>query len=219
MALNDYDNTRQYTKYKRHVNDSHERIDANTVNKIQEDINQHQVDTNNIKDKAFEERVYTIFNNNLFANAMFIDYYKNGNYFNANESSDGVKIDYNKSILTLKEEATSGIGISTIIYSVHGPEVKVNDFFLIANETIPIGASIKYFIETYRGERWPITANALKLPLHLTDDLQHGFKLVTELQANSLNEKPELNGYAILYWDAKVEENYGMTNPDLMRFP
>ena len=29
----------------------------------------------------------------------------------------------------------------------------------------------------------------------------------------------KLNGYAILYWDAKVEEAYGLTNPDLMRFP
>ena len=27
------------------------------------------------------------------------------------------------------------------------------------------------------------------------------------------------NGYGILYWDAQVEANYGLTNPDLMRFP
>ena len=29
MALNDYNSKRQYTKYKRHVNDSQERVDAN----------------------------------------------------------------------------------------------------------------------------------------------------------------------------------------------
>ena len=28
-----------------------------------------------------------------------------------------------------------------------------------------------------------------------------------------------LNGYAIMYWDAKVEENNGLVNPDLLRFP
>ena len=38
MSLYDFDNKRQYTKYKRHVNDSTERIDASTVNKLQQDI-------------------------------------------------------------------------------------------------------------------------------------------------------------------------------------
>lgn len=219
MALNEHDTKRQYTKYKRHVNDSHERVNAETVNTLQDDLNQQQFDTNNIKDKAFEERVYTIFNNNLYTNAMFIDYFKNGNYINLNESSDDVIVDFKKSILTLKEEATSGTSISSIIYSVHGPEIEMNDFFLISNENIPTGASIKYYLETYTGERWPILANALKLPLHLSDNLTNGFKLVAVLTANALGEKPYINGYAVLYWDAQVEANYGMTNPDLQRFP
>lgn len=217
MALNEYDNKRQYTKYKRHVNESNERVNANTVNKLQDDLNVQQQETNTVKDTAFEERVYTIFDNNLYTNAMFIDYYKTGEYLNMNESSN-VTIDYNKTQLSI-DNNTTGTAVSTMIYSVHGIEIELNDFFLITNEYIPVGASIKYYLETNTGERWPILPNTMKLPLHLSDNLKYGFKVVIDMQANALGESPVLNGYAILYWDAQVETNYGMTNPDLQRFP
>ena len=218
MPLQDYDKTRQYTKYKRHVDDSNEKVNASTVNKIQSDINEQQHETNLVKDTAFEERVYTIFNNNLYTNAMFVDYYKQGQYLNLNES-DNVEINFEKTQLSLKAGSKSGTAISSRIYSVHGSDVEMNDFFLITNQDVPVGAEIKYYLETNKGERWPILANALKLPLHLTENIKNGFKVVAELKSNSLGESPLLNGYAVLYWDAKVEEDYGMTNPDLMRFP
>ena len=218
MPLQDYDKTRQYTKYKRHVDDSNEKVNAGTVNKIQSDINEQQHETNLVKDTAFEERVYTIFNNNLYTNAMFVDYYKQGQYLNLNES-DNVEINFEKTQLSLKVGSKSGTAISSKIYSVHGSDVEMNDFFLITNQDVPVGAEIKYYLETNKGERWPILANALKLPLHLTENIKNGFKVVAELKSNSLGESPLLNGYAVLYWDAKVEEDYGMTNPDLQRFP
>lgn len=218
MPLQDYDKTRQYTKYKRHVDDSNEKVNAGTINKIQSDINEQQHETNLVKDTAFEERIYTIFNNNLYTNAMFVDYYKQGQYLNLNES-DNVEINFEKTQLSLKAGSKSGTAISSKIYSVHGSDVEMNDFFLIANQDIPVGAEIKYYLETNKGECWPILANALKLPLHLTENIKNGFKVVAELKSNSLGESPLLNGYAVLYWDAKVEEDYGMTNPDLKRFP
>ena len=218
MPLQDYNKTRQYTKYKRHVDDSNEKVNAGTVNKIQSDINEQQHETNLVKDTAFEERVYTIFNNNLYTNAMFVDYYKQGQYLNLNES-DNVEINFEKTQLSLKAGSKSGTAISSKIYSVHGSDVEINDFFLITNQDVPVGAEIKYYLETNKGERWPILANALKLPLHLTENIKNGFKVVAELKSNSLGESPLLNGYAVLYWDAKVEEDYGMTNPDLQRFP
>ena len=218
MPLQDYDKTRQYTKYKRHVDDSNEKVNAGTINKIQSDINEQQHETNLVKDTAFEERVYTIFNNNLYTNAMFVDYYKQGKYLNLNES-DNVEINFEKTQLSLKAGSKSGTAISSKIYSVHGSDVEINDFFLITNQDVPVGAEIKYYLETNKGERWPILANALKLPLHLTENIKNGFKVVAELKSNSLGESPLLNGYAVLYWDAKVEEDYGMTNPDLKRFP
>ena len=218
MPLQDYNKTRQYTKYKRHVDDSNEKVNAGTVNKIQSDINEQQHETNLVKDTAFEERVYTIFNNNLYTNAMFVDYYKQGQYLNLNESNN-VEINFEKTQLSLKAGSKSGTAISSKIYSVHGSDVEMNDFFLITNQDVPVGAEIKYYLETNKGERWPILANALKLPLHLTENIKNGFKVVAELKSNSLGESPLLNGYAVLYWDAKVEEDYGMTNPDLKRFP
>lgn len=218
MPLQDYNKTRQYTKYKRHVDDSNEKVNAGTVNKIQSDINEQQHETNLVKDTAFEERVYTIFNNNLYTNAMFVDYYKQGQYLNLNES-DNVEINFEKTQLSLKAGSKSGTAISSKIYSVHGSDVEMNDFFLITNQDVPVGAEIKYYLETNKGERWPILANALKLPLHLTENIKNGFKVVAELKSNSLGESPLLNGYAVLYWDAKVEEDYGMINPDLQRFP
>lgn len=217
MALNEFDNKRQYTKYKRHVNESQERVNATTVNQLQDDLSTQQQTTNQVKDTAFEERIYTIFNNNLYANAMFVDYFKTGEYINLNQSSN-VEIDYPKTQLSIKNEMT-GTAISTVIYSVHGTNIEMNDFFLITNEYVPIGAEIKYYLETHTGERWPILSNALKLPLHLSENLKYGFKVIISMKANALGESPLLNGYAVLYWDAKVEENLGMTNPDLARFP
>ena len=73
MALNEFDNKRHYTKYKRHVNESHERVNAATVNRLQDDLAAQQQTTNEVKDITFEERIYTIFNNNLYTNAMFVD--------------------------------------------------------------------------------------------------------------------------------------------------
>ena len=217
MALNDFDNKRHYTKYKRHVNESHERVNADTVNQLQNDLAAQQQATNEVKDITFEERVYTIFNNNLYTNAMFIDYFKTGEYINMNESSD-IEINYPKTQLSIKNN-NSGTAISTEIYSVHGKEIEINDFFLITNEYIPVGAEIKYYLQTYTGERWPILPNSLKLPLHLSENLKFGFKVIIDMKANALGESPLLNGYAIHYWDAKVEANYGLTNPDLQRFP
>lgn len=217
MALNDLDNKRQYTKYKRHVNESNERVDAKTVNKLQEDLSTQQQETNAVKDTAFEERIYTIFNNNLYANAMFVDYFKTGEYVNMNESSN-IAFDYPKTQLSI-DNNTTGIAISTLIHSVHGADVELNDFFLITNQYVPVGAEIKYYLETHTGERWPILPNKLKLPLHLTQNLKYGFKVIIDMKANVLGETPLVNGYAILYWDAQVEANYGITNPDLMRFP
>ena len=218
MAINEMDTTRRYTKYKRHVNDSSERIDAQSVNQIQESINEHQEDTNIIKDTAFQERVYTIFENNLYTNAMFIDVYENGQYIDKT-NSNGYALDSKLNSISLDKDNNNGIITSIRVHSVHGEEIEINDFFLITNEYIPTGASIKYYLKLSNGERYPISANALKTPLHLTSNIKYGFSLVAEITKNALGESPIINGYAILYWDAQVEKDYGLTNPDLQRFP
>lgn len=218
MAFNDFENNKQYTKYTRHVDDSKERVKAESINKIQEDVASQQHESNKIKDKAFEERVYTIFNNNLYTNAMFKDILVNGEYINLTDSSN-VEFNPELQVLTLKNNALIGEMKSSLITSVHGPEIELNDFFIISNEYIPLGASIKYYIETIAGERYPITQNALKLPMHLVKSLEGGFRVIIVLSANGLEEKPYVSGYAVLYHDAQVEADYGLTNPDLQRFP
>jgi hypothetical protein len=218
MAINEYNNKRQYTQYKRHVDDSGERINAKTINSIQQDINESQKDARDIKDKAFEERVYTILENNLYCNSCSIDYFEDGKKINDSESNN-IRIIANTSQLSLVDTTTNGEFKSKIIYSPHGTDIELNDFFLVTSQEVPVGSSIKYYIETYTGERWPLEANQTKLPLHLTKNLVNGFSLVAQFTPNQLNESPVLNGYGILYWDAQVEANYGLTNPDLMRFP
>ena len=218
MAMNEMDTTRRYTKYKRHVNDSTERIDAQDVNQIQENINEHQEDTNIIKDTAFQERVYTIFENNLYTNAMFLDVYENGQYINKVDSSNYV-LDSKLNNIYLDKNHDAGTVTSIRVHSVHGEEIELNDFFLVTNQYVPTGASIKYYLKLMNGESYPISANALKTPLHLSSNIKYGFSLVAQLTKNALGESPIINGYAILYWDAQVEKNYGMTNPDLQRFP
>lgn len=218
MALNETNNKRQYTQYKRHINDSHERISAQTVNSIQQDVNATQEENTEIKDKAFEERVYTIFNNDLYTNAMFIDYFKNGEFINDNKSQN-IKIDDKKSQITLKNSTIDGKFQSIKMYSAYGETIGINDFFLVTSDYVPVGASIKYFLKVESGEKWPIEPNQIKLPLHLMEDNKGGFEVIAEISPNSANESPKINGYAVLYFDSKVEENYGLTNPDLMRFP
>lgn len=218
MAMNEMDTTRRYTKYKRHVNDSTERIDAQDVNQIQENINEHQEDTNIIKDTAFQERVYTIFENNLYTNAMFLDVYENGQYINKVDSSNYV-LDSKLNNIYIDKDNNTGTVTSIRVHSVHGEEIELNDFFLVTNQYVPTGASIKYYLKLMNGESYPISANALKTPLHLSSNIKYGFSLVAQLTKNALGESPIINGYAILYWDAQVEKDYGMTNPDLQRFP
>lgn len=218
MAINEMDTTRRYTKYKRHVNDSTERIDAQDVNQIQENINEHQEDTNIIKDTAFQERVYTIFENNLYTNAMFLDVYENGQYINKVDSSNYV-LDSKLNNIYIDKDHDAGTVTSIRVHSVHGEEIELNDFFLVTNQYVPTGASIKYYLKLMNGESYPISANALKTPLHLSSNIKYGFSLVAQLTKNALGESPIINGYAILYWDAQVEKDYGMTNPDLQRFP
>ena len=128
-------------------------------------------------------------------------------------------LDANLNNISLEKDKDSGIVTSIRIHSVHGEEIELNDFFLVTNQYVPTGASIKYYLKLMNGERYPISANALKTPLHLSSNIKYGFSLVAELTKNALGESPIINGYAILYWDAQVEKNYGMTNPDLQRFP
>lgn len=218
MALNEYNKNRYYTKYKRHVDNSHETVSAQTVNELQDDINTQQEESNRIKGTAFEERVYTIFENNLYTNAMFIDTIRTGEYINMTDSSN-IETDYEKSLVSLKQGTTDGTLVSTEVFSPYGKDILMNDFFLISNHIIPVGAEIKYYIESYDGERWSIAPNALKTPMHLTNGLKYGFKIIIDMRANSLGDCPVVNDYAILYWDAGVEDSYGMTNPDLQRFP
>ena len=218
MALTENNNKRQYTQYKRHINESGERVDARTVNSLQQDVNATQVESNAIKDKAFEERVYTILENNLYCNACSIDYFQDGRKINEAESNN-IQMLTKTSQVTLKDNTTSGEFKSAKIYSVHGTHIELNDFFLVTSQEVPVGSSIKYFLEMHTGERWEIQANQIKLPLHLSKNIVNGFSLIAQITPNAQHECPVINGYGILYWDAQVEANYGLTNPDLMRFP
>ena len=218
MPINDHDYKRQYTQYRRHINESQERVNANTVNTLQNDLQNNRVDTNLLKDTQFEERVYTIFENNLFTNAMSIDMFKNGEYVNLTDSVN-IKVNPSKDQLALETPYSNGKLISMKRYSTFGSDAEMNDFILVTNEYIPTGGSIKYYLETSSGERWPIKQNKIKLPLHLSENIVNGFIVVAEIEPNAMHESPVLNGYAVLYWDSKVEEHNGLVNPDLLRFP
>ena len=220
MALNQFDNNRNYTKYKRHVDESKERISATTVNQIQKGVTDNQLEINRVKDTAFSERVYTIFENNKYVNSMFIDDIKSGEYINMLESSNpNLLVDYERSQLRIRDTYREATMTSVVVYSVKGEDVEMNDFFLISSEEIPTGASISWKMESFNGEQWPIAQNRMKLPMHLSKNLVYGFKIICEMHANALGESPIVNGYAVLYWDAAVEKDLGMTNPDLARFP
>ena len=218
MAIQEMDSTRKYTKYKRHANEASERIQAETINTIQKDTQEAQIDRILIKDTAFQERVYTIFNNNLYVNAMFMDPYENGNYIQMLYSKN-IKLDEKIYNISLEDKDKEGHVQSCLIMSVHGDEVGINDFFLVTNQYVPIGASLEFYIQLNNGQRYQIKENALKTPLHFTENIIHGINLVAVFKPNAMGESPVVNSYALLYWDEQVEKNLGLINPDLQRFP
>lgn len=218
MAIQEMDSTRKYTKYKRHTNDASERIQAETINTIQKDTQEAQIDRNFIKDTAFQERVYTIFNNNLYVNAMFVDPYENGNYIQMLHSKN-VKLDEKLFNVTLEDKESEGHVQSCRIVSVHGNDIGINDFFLVTNQYIPVGASLEFYLQLENGQRYQIKENVLKTPLHFSENIINGINLVTVFKPNALGESPIINSYALLYWDEQVEKNLGLINPDLQRFP
>ena len=223
-SMYEFENERAYTKFKRHVDESHERISANDINKLQTSVQKQELFENRTRDTAFQERIYTIFENNLFVNAMFVDYYENGNYVNLLECN-GVSRDEEKQLVTLQPYYSQGVAASSLILSQYGPDAEMNDFLLIVNQTVPTGAAVKYFIQGHTGERWPIKENdgrsgsTVHKPMHLSENIKNGFKVIAQLTRNSLDEAPEINGFAVMYWDGEVEKQLGLTNPDLSRFP
>lgn len=212
----EFNTKKQYTKYTRHVNDSGERVDAQHINTIQKDLQDYQTQLNDMKDTAFEERVYTIFQNNYYVNAMFMDSFYNEIFIDKTLSAN-YTFEREQGILSAAPDKATIV--SAVVKSKYGDPVPLNDFILIANEKIPVGASIKYYLETEAGESWQILSNKTKNPLTLRESIKYGFKLRIEMTTNAMGESPELNGYAILFFDQQVEDNLGMTNPDLRRFP
>lgn len=204
---------RTYTKFQRHINNAEQQIDANDINKIQKSINTVESNVAEIYDKSFLQKAMFTFDNNLYVNAMFIDEIKDAQYIDASLSKN---IDINNKSISVSPIVNEAELVTVQISN--GNDAHINDFILMVDEYIPLGASIKYYIVTNFGGIYPIKSNSTKTPCTIRDNKLAEVRVKAVMVKNAQGESPSISGIALLYFDQVLENSYGMINPDLRRF-
>ncbi len=207
---------RIYTKFQRHVNNSNEVVNADHINVVQQAVNEAESNIVSLRDYDFMDKVMTTFENNLYANSMFANEINDQEYIDGTLSKNISYINEERSII-VNNASGAGELITTTIQSSLGDGAFLNDFFLVVDQYVPVGASINYFLINQAGDKYPINPNTPKTPLHVYANIT-GFKIKAEMTKNALGETPKIFALAVLFFDSAVEAGYGLTNPDLQRF-
>ena len=213
------DQFRTYTKFTRHTNNTKEVVNATDINKIQQAINQEEENTAIIHDNAFTSKALFSFDNNFYVNTLFIDTLDNLQYIDMPRSFN---IHYSNKEGTIIVGGLSNTGnlITTPISSTN--EVPMNDFVLLTDEYIPVGADIKYYVSVNDIDFYPIKANDVNKPNHFNVEYEPGailsLKLKIELKKNLSGDSPKISAWCVMFNDPLTERSYGLMNPDLSRF-
>lgn len=180
---------------------------------VSDDINRS--DIVKLGDAAFFDRVMFSFENNRYANAIFLNEIKDREYSDF-ASSHNVEFDPIESSVRLSDIRDTGIYISTELSTSVEKRGLLNDFFLIVDEDVPAGTDILYYLITNYDEVFPIKPNST-IPLRLEENVLKpiSFKIKAVLKPNG-NDEPKLRGLAVLYYDSAVEAQLGLINPDLV---
>lgn len=213
------DQFRTYTKFTRHVDNAKEVISASDINKIQSAVNTGETHIIKLNANDFLQRALFAFDNNFYVNSMFADTLENLQYIDMSRSTNILYNEKEKS-LYLGDMSDKGSVITVPMSSTN--ETPMNDFVLLVDEYIPVGASIKYFLSVNNIDFYPIKANDVNNPNHFNVEYDPGsilnLILRIELTKNFAGESPRVSGYVVMYNDPVVERSYGLINPDLKRF-
>jgi hypothetical protein len=179
-----------------------------TVLKVSNEI--QRKDIVNMTDSQFFDRVTFAFENNKIANAFFINEIEDKEFSDLT-NSDNVFYDIIESAIKIKDPLSDGEYISTSICTDKNYHSDLNSFFIIADEDIPAGCDILYYLITDDDREFPIKPNATE-PLTIKGTLPQSFRIKMIFHANGI-DNPGVRGFAVLYHDQFVEDGYGLINP------
>lgn len=206
---------RVYTKFTRHIDNAKEPVSADHVNDVQSSISDAERNINRLHDEQFLDKVMFSFDNNLFVNSLFANETNDRQYTDFTLSSH-IQLNENERSIYVDNVSLSGELLTTRIHSSVGGGIPLNDFFLVTDEHIPTGASIKYYLVSDNEEVFPIKPNEVK-PCHMFVRVMD-VRIKAVLTKNALGESPKVYGLSLMFFDPAVEAQYGLTNPDLRRF-
>lgn len=181
---------------------------SETTLKVSNEI--QRKDIVNMTDTLFFERVSFTFNNNKYTNAFFINDIKDQEFSDL-ANSDNVFYDKIESAIKLKDPASDGEYLSTSICTDRNYNSDLNSFFLIADEDVPSGCDILYYLVTDDNRIFPIKPNAT-VPLDIKGTKPKSFRIKIVLHANGI-DNPGIRSFAVLYHDQFIEDGYGLINP------
>lgn len=166
-----------------------------------------------LKDYSFFNRVMFLFENNKHVNSIFVNEINDKEYSDFSNCTN-VVFDTTNACITIGDFAKNGIYTSSLIKSFSDEESRCNNFFLITDDTIPIGTDIIYKLISDSGDVVNITANK-NVPLVLQSNNEaKSFRLKVELKSNGIN-KPKINSIAVMYFDNLVDAKLNLREPDI----
>ncbi|MGX9755924.1 hypothetical protein ACWYRQ_06590 [Clostridioides difficile] len=170
-------------------------------------------------DNLFFDRILFNFDNNRYANSLFINEFKNKEYSDVQNSSD-IKFDFDKTCIYLSEGSSFGEYNSVDIYTHEHKSSSLNNFFLIVDQNIPSGSEVIYYLVTDKKEAFQIRANnTVPYTIQKEEDIPKTVKVRARIWSNLAGESPKINAIALLYNDDFTEAQMGLINPDLGRLP
>lgn len=201
---------RPITNFKPHINNANEAIDAEHLNQLQVAINQTELkQAQGVKQQFINEALF-ILSNSLSANAI---------QFLSDENSFGL-IAFPPSGFTL-DSNEQGLALSNHLYTAsfktnklagHLHNSKLNQFTLIADCYVPVGAGIEYYL-TINGGRvsqriYPNDDYSFnQSPLQLSEPVED-YQLTVIMKENQAKQSPVLYQLALLFHDEAVDEHF-----------
>lgn len=210
---------RKFTKYQRHVNNAQEVISADHINTIQKSVNVAENNVIDLHANEFLNKTIFVFNNNIYVNQMFVDLFENQQFINMSKSRNSF-FDSKERILFVNGDVSETSIYTESLYTKS--DVLPNDFVVMIDCYIPPGANIDVFISTNNKDYYPIRYNDITKPnrIKFKNNTSNDFELTLKFKVkkNYQNESPKISGFSVMWFDASVEREYGLTNPDLGQF-
>lgn len=167
----------------------------------------------NIKDFSFFNRVMFLFENNIDVNSLFINEIKDREYSDFSNCIN-IKFDKVNACISLNDIYSNGTYISSTIKTYVDEDSYVNNFFLVVDETKPVGTDILYYILTDENDKVSILPNS-HYPLKIdSSNIPKSFKLIAELKNNG-NSSPTINSFSIMYYDDLTDSKLGLIQPNI----